>query len=61
MTEFIKKLFPAETGGEAQARRPEGKFGVIGKVAIPHSKGFTVVRKDIMQKALAAKRTNEAA
>lgn len=61
MTDLLKKLFPSEKGIEVQVRRPEGKLGLIVKVEIPHRKGFTVVRRDIMQKALSKKRTNEAA
>lgn len=60
MTELIKKLFPAHEG-MVEVRRPQGKFGLISKVEIPHRKGFTMVRRDILQKALAKKRTNEAA
>jgi hypothetical protein len=59
VTELIKKLFPER--GEVMVRRPQGKFGLIATVGIPHRKGFTVVRKDIMDKALARQRANEAA
>ena len=59
MTQLFEKLFPAETRGET--RRPQGKIAVISKVEIPGRPGFKVVRKDIMQKALAKRRVDEAA
>lgn len=55
MTQLFKKLFPGE-GVTVEARRAEGKLGLVSKVEIPHRSGFTVVRRDILRAGLKAKR-----
>lgn len=54
MTQLFKKLFPGE-GVSVEARRPEGKLGLVSKVEIPNRGGFTVVRRDIVQAGLKKK------